>query len=1176
MPQSPCTKPGAGQKAVALVIVLAFVTLISILLVAFYNSVSVETEASRAYGSGLTAKQISDSTVEAVMAQIRLGTSTPKAAWASQPGMIRNFDANGNLSGVYKLYSAEKTVLNQPADLIHFAPESDLRANWNARAGLYTDLNEPVRKSDGELVFPILDPRAYRKGSQDVQGFRYSQSSGVGSMAGVVEPSGTTGSDAQRVAMPVRWIYQLRDGTSVAAVEGPGGVVQVTGATAQNPIVGRSAYWTDDETCKVNLNTAAGDEVTGAAPGAFWDVPKLRSPFDNALAYNQPLTGEYQRYPGHPATVYLATVFPWLNRTQVAAIGPRISAGGSAGGTVNTLGPTIPLAKNERLYAAVDELAFANSNRALAASLTPQEVSRSKFFLTASSRAPDLTLFGTPRISLWPVSTFNNTTYRTAMDQLIAFCTTVGGRTYHFQRTDSNSAETDYKGIPRNQELYAYLQALTGQAVPGFGGPSGGFGTKYNASNGTATERDQILTEIFDAIRCVNLVDVNLAAGGTFSTKTYTAGYGQVIPIRIGGTRGFGRLSFISEACLWVFAAGVDPTTKKVNKVQVALLCDYHNPGHGSPAYLPNYSVESAAKIRFDLKFNDPAGTLINADFRGVKNVETALGTCNARPYGGAHGIMSGLLGTGKAISYPFVTAVLSVPAGATGLQFKAFNTALSVKSSVGDEVYRVPLSFPDSGLFTLPGAPTFLDVYDTDPLPATKLPADLMLGFSDRIGAISSCSGVLRFFTPHDRTRSLQPAGPLRGDTRLSAALGAVPAGWFVPHKDYSTTNPRAYGLRLSDWTGGNFVWGGWPNSDFGLLHAGQNTQIAPRPAIPSSLTAGALRSDGEPGDWDNGMGGGVSGPFINKADEGFSSPSVVPYYGWSNVISPTLFTPNRQISSAVQFGSLPSGVVGLRPWQTLLFRPDAKHPGNLPPKDHLLLDLFHMPTVEPYAISEPLSTAGRINMNYRIAPFSYITRETALRAALKAVWVTAIPTNEVNHQYNWAGTNNGIYRFRVNEDETLKFFEQRFNSDDPNDPAKRGLFVAASEICDVPLVPIGAPGSPSAGSIGSWWSTQMATGDNMRETPYNRLYPLLTTKSNTYTIHVRAQRLTKRPGSAPDIWDENQDKVAAEHRGWSLVERYIDTGDRSLPDCATNVAQTLEPFYRFRILGSKRVSAF
>ena len=35
--------------------------------------------------------------------------------------------------------------------------------------------------------------------------------------------------------------------------------------------------------------------------------------------------------------------------------------------------------------------------------------------------------------------------------------------------------------------------------------------------------------------------------------------------------------------------------------------------------------------------------------------------------------------------------------------------------------------------------------------------------------------------------------------------------------------------------------------------------------------------------------------------------------------------------------------------------------------------LDLFNMPVAESYPISEPLSTAGRVNMNYQIVPFTY-----------------------------------------------------------------------------------------------------------------------------------------------------------------------------------------------------------
>ena len=32
-------------------------------------------------------------------------------------------------------------------------------------------------------------------------------------------------------------------------------------------------------------------------------------------------------------------------------------------------------------------------------------------------------------------------------------------------------------------------------------------------------------------------------------------------------------------------------------------------------------------------------------------------------------------------------------------------------------------------------------------------------------------------------------------------------------------------------------------------------------------------------------------------------------------------------------------------------------------------------MPVLEPYAISEPLSTAGKVNLNYPIAPFGYVS---------------------------------------------------------------------------------------------------------------------------------------------------------------------------------------------------------
>ena len=97
--------------------------------------------------------------------------------------------------------------------------------------------------------------------------------------------------------------------------------------------------------------------------------------------------------------------------------------------------------------------------------------------------------------------------------------------------------------------------------------------------------------------------------------------------------------------------------------------------------------------------------------------------------------------------------------------------------------------------------------------------------------------------------------------------------------------------------------------------------------------------------------------------------------------------FSPNRILPSAVMLGSIPTGVKEQVPWRTLLFRPlaqlESAHKGATSPHDHLLLDLFWMPIVEPYAISDRLSTAGKINMNYQIQPFTYIERSTGIQAS-------------------------------------------------------------------------------------------------------------------------------------------------------------------------------------------------
>ena len=291
----------------------------------------------------------------------------------------------------------------------------------------------------------------------------------------------------------------------------------------------------------------------------------------------------------------------------------------------------------------------------------------------------------------------------------------------------------------------------------------------------------------------------------------------------------------------------------------------------------------------------------------------------------------------------------------------------------------------------------------------------------------------------------------------------------------------------------------------------------------------------------------------------------------------------------SAVMLGSLPTGVLSTlkgtpQPWQTLLFHndPTGRHKGAQAPMDHLFLDLFTMPVVEPYAITEPLSTDGRINMNYQILPFTYINRDTGIRAVLKSERMLAVPNKYANTSV--AGTavykqsrgrpstaftaySISDFRFDINPDETLKGFQARF--------AKNDLFRSASEICTLDLIPndTNSP-KPAYGAMQAYWEARALTGDNSREKPYADLYPRLTTKSNTFTVHLRVQALKQAggPSASPAEWREGVDTVTAEYRGSRVVERYVDPANTEIPNYTdSSITTPLSQFYRYRVVEAK-----
>lgn len=522
----------------ALVTVVAVVALMTMLIVAMLSTSQAELKSAHTSSNGQQARQLSEVAVNVAISQLRKATSQNRDSqgwetWASQPGLVRRFNSAGQTQEAYKLYSSSRLVLRQGSEIDKQLLADVLPSDWQDHENQYVDLNRPAVRSTAEgnplLLFPILDPRAQSAQGDSVGGFSYTEKNLSGKTVGGVK---MTGGDAQRVPMPVEWLYVLKDGT-LGSLNAQDEFEGTAPATVANPIVGRVAFWTDDESAKVNINTAS-EPTPWAQPTFFYEQ-------DAKYARYQPVAGEFQRYPGHPAMTALSPVlFPGLTpsnaqKESIYDIIPKVARGGSRGGTKSYSDPEIEAvnlaaSKKERLYASLDELLLGMNrlpNKLDGVNLSPELIQRSGFFLTANSRAPEGNPFGLPKIAVWPVS-YRGPEYRTSFDNLIAHCATLrsasGPRKYVFQRGWADSTTQDIEHAD-NQVLLDYLQDLLAKPVPGFSASAGEtFASKYG------TDVPQILVEIFDYIRSVNLHDGNLIKeadkyDGTGKAQNHMLGY---------------------------------------------------------------------------------------------------------------------------------------------------------------------------------------------------------------------------------------------------------------------------------------------------------------------------------------------------------------------------------------------------------------------------------------------------------------------------------------------------------------------------------------------------------------------------------------------------------------------------------------------------------------------------
>jgi len=488
--------PSRQRRAhgVALLMVLSIISLVGLLAVLFLALATSARQSSAIYRDAAQAQFLGTTAVHLAMGQLQLAT-TPEDIlprfWASQPGAIRTWKDDGSADRLFKLYSSSEsvvTIADPPARLAARQREQSLLALWNPESEIsqvrFADLNEPLllRDAEGRVVdarFPIADPRAMTL--DGVEGFSLPN----GGLAGTQLSPGPEA----RLPMPVEWIYVLDDG-SLGTLDSEGQFVPAQDGGAfpskENPICGRIAFWTDDESCKVNLNTAA--------EGIPWDTPRCVNRKDIEYARTQPVANEVQRWPGHPSTVCLSSVFfpgvilepgngQWPALKALYDLAPRVHYENQAGQLAGAFGQGSGAIRfdKDRLYASVDEALY-QPDRSLNTLFTlpgqsPARLDRSRFFLTTHSRSPELNLHGHPRVCLWPVH--RNSTAQsnrvTTHDRAIRFTTSLGqasGFEYHVQRDNPASQVDEYHlnaPLRRNSALAAYLDTELHRPLPKYG-----------------------------------------------------------------------------------------------------------------------------------------------------------------------------------------------------------------------------------------------------------------------------------------------------------------------------------------------------------------------------------------------------------------------------------------------------------------------------------------------------------------------------------------------------------------------------------------------------------------------------------------------------------------------------------------------------------------------------------
>ena len=310
-----------SQRASALLIILAFVTLLTVLVVSLLLTARFERTSSNLALGRAQAEVLADFTAETAMERIREAideggktTGSSYNTWASEPGRIH----------VFTIAQGAGEISRKAYDLFSGLPGGD-------DAQVPELNNVDLNKASISGIHPVTGSRP-----------------------------GT---------MKVGWTNILANPDQDASKD--------------NRIVGRVAYWVDDESCKVNINTADGSQRMNATP-----TPATLA----AMASTQ----KYSFGFGTPSEISLAAL-PGLDQTKAAAIADY------------------PWQQEFNSTEEITRAKDSGGNQVV----TKDMLAALRFDITHYNSSPDLNFMGEPRISLLPAPISATTTITSRQNTLL-------------------------------------------------------------------------------------------------------------------------------------------------------------------------------------------------------------------------------------------------------------------------------------------------------------------------------------------------------------------------------------------------------------------------------------------------------------------------------------------------------------------------------------------------------------------------------------------------------------------------------------------------------------------------------------------------------------------------------------------------------------------------------------